>query len=272
MPLQPVTITRKFALFVCALLYALLLTGCGWRANGQVSREGPQIAAPGLSSISSITATANPAHEPTYAAYSRALFATAEAIAGALPTPSPLPNLNPDLAKDYQQDYLWSVARSTAVALFPPPVGYNPRSEITPYATPLGYPTDPPIPTVPYTATENGRIFSVSLRDNPVGKYLDCVDSWTGEISSRHVDAYAGTVKGNPNAGILIIGATEQGPVYPTVPEPEEASYSVSEYAPPSDSGALRIVAEASGRLSLQGADNLIYIFDINTRQWISTP
>lgn len=266
MPLQPVTMTRKFALFVCALLYALLLTGCGWRANGQVSREGPpQIAAPGLSSISSITATANPAHEPTYVVYARAVDATAQAIVSSLPTPSPIPNLRPDLEREEQRQYLWRIALPTAVALVPTlPPDYDPWSEKTPLPRLSPFPTEAPYPSIP---TANGKIYNRSLEDNPEGKMLGTVNYWVGKIGGSRTLVFAGHATGTPSQGIIIVETPLTGTLTPDGPTRQ-----INGYQTPTQVGAVRIIHEAGGRFTLQAADSSLLYFDISSRQWVSPP
>jgi hypothetical protein len=44
------------------------------------------------------------------------------------------------------------------------------------------------------------------------------------------------------------------------------------DYPTPTQSGFIRIISETGGLFTLQSVDGATFIFDLNTRQWISPP
>jgi hypothetical protein len=189
--------------------------------------------------------------------YAQVVQATAIAIAQTLPTPSPIPNAGPRVQEWKKREYLADASMRTAVAMYPPPPGYDPSSEFTPdTSTPL--PTEKPYP---YVATENGRIYSHSLMDDPEGKMIAHVNHWSGKIDNGGVTLFAGHHKENAAQGLLMTREVDPQ-------DPEKLRFQF--YATPTQSGAIRIIAETGGQFTLQAADGTTFIFDLNTRQWVS--
>lgn len=204
---------------------------------------------------------------PTYVYYAQVVHATAIALAQIIPTPSPVPSVHPEHQEDLKREYLAEAALATAVSMYPPPPGYDPHSEMTP-DTREPLPTEVPV-TYPYIATENGRIYSHSLQDAPEGRMMGHVNRWRGTVQGVGLTAFAGAAKhagfseDNVDQGILMTRQTNPQ-------DPEKLLYHF--YTPPTPSGALRVISESGGQLTLQaGAEGgVIFVFDLITRQWVS--
>jgi len=148
---------------------------------------------------------------------------------------------------------------------------------LTPYdpwdiQTPVGSPT-PPIAFVFDLATrqwvnpapnptEHGKIYDQSLEDDPIGKMLYCVNYWRGSLDQR-LGVYAGHINSDPAQGLILVRES--------IVENEEPKYRFTDYQTPTQIGALRIISEVGGYLTLRAADGSLLYFDLATRQWVSS-
>lgn len=203
--------------------------------------------------------TAGPAYE-TKVVYWRNLVATAEVIAQNLPTPTLISEIRPDWWEGVKQYFLMDIALQTAVAIYLPYTGYQPRPRHVPYEL-MPMPTEPPIPSIP---TGSGRLYNVSLEDNPIGKHLIHVNHWGGDIDGHPMWVYAGAVYDNITQGLLLVVTPIEGDEY------NRSNF--DEYLAPADVGALRITDESGGILTLQAADSTVLHFDLRSPQWVSQP
>ncbi|HET9493698.1 MAG TPA: hypothetical protein VFR15_05665 [Chloroflexia bacterium] len=248
-----------------SLIALAVLTACGRAEYGVVSPA----SSPSPETPTSVASTTIPTPYtpivatgvPTYVYYGQVVEATAFAIAQTLPTPSPIPSAHPMIQERKKREYLADASMRTAIAMYPPPPGYDPAAEYTPViATP--FPTETPR-IYPYIATENGRIYSHSLEDDPIGKMMGHVNRWTGSIEGRLITAYAGYVRYREAQGRLM--TVEENPQ-----DPERSLY--QNYDSPTQSGSLRIISEAVWRITMQSADGTTFVFDLATRRWVSPP
>jgi hypothetical protein len=249
---------------LCISLMALaLLAGCGGADYGVVSPA----SSPSPQTPTSVASTAIPTPYtpviatgvPTYVYYAQVVEATAIAIAQTLPTPSPIAGLHPDLQESAKRRYIVDIALQTAVALYPPPPNYDPRSEITPHVPLTPFPTEAPWPK---TLTQNGAIYNRSLEDDPTGRLLNSQNYWMGNVASEGTSVFAGSEKTGPDHGVIVVKWS--------LLEGGERVWRIVEYQAPAEVGALRIITEVDGQLTLQAADNSLLYFNLVTRQWVS--
>ncbi len=129
----------------------------------------------------------------------------------------------------------------------------SPASSLGPYPTEMPWPSHP---------TEHGKIYDKSLEDNPIGKMLYSVNYWIGSLDDQRLGVYAGHISTNPVQGLILVRES--------IVENGEPKYKFTEYLTLSQVGALRIISEIGGQLTLKAADGSLLYFDLTTRQWVN--
>lgn len=240
-----------------AILLCLILAGCS--GGGRSTQQGNRVSR--LEPAPSAIASPIVPYEPTYVVYARAFNATALAIVMSLPTPSPRPNLHPVRQDSEKREYLWKIALPTARALFPPPPDYDLSADITP---PAVLPVRTKVPP-PSEGTETGILWvQVPYPPDPTAEYIGAVNRWDGRLNDHALYVYAGHHLERPEEGVLLIQeAVQVGTEYET---------RVTDYRAPNQPGALRIIGERDGLLTIQAANGLLLYFDLATRSWVSPP
>ncbi len=187
--------------------------------------------------------------------YLQTLKVTAIAVAATLPTASPYADWPADKAMGFQQQDLMRRAYGTAVALYPPPQGYQPP-------LPTALTTVLPVSTEPIRLAGAGEIYDDS-GEGEFAKMLLIANQWYTTDSNRNIFVYAGSKfqRDDPQQGEILVvvydSTTHQIVSSPTL------------YMTPMRAGLVRVIAAVGERLTLRAQDGTLFYFDVPTRQWI---
>ena len=125
----------------------------------------------------------------------------------------------------------------------------------------IGEATEAARTPLPYTPT----ILSTGIyEDEPVkhsGKLLglDAQNGWSGFVDGYYAFLYAGALLSTPEQGVIIMVITM----------PSHTSF--EQYLTSTQHGALRVVSEQNHRLTLVAADEMVFYFDLPTRQFVTS-
>ncbi len=210
------------------------------------------------------SASADPTRSPTPTAlstaeislrYNNALEATAQAVFQRLPTLTPRSDLPVYQAEREQKSSLWSQALNTAIAIYPTPPGFDPRS--------LKDPTHPPAPThvIPGHVLGQGTLFDIPSIEPPCNM-IRTVNAWHGEIAGEKMRLCAGRVKDlASDAGILIV-ETQTG-------DPDNPVHDDLYYLPLAV-GAVGIIDIQGTTVILRSTAGELLAVDVAAHQWVT--
>jgi hypothetical protein len=199
-----------------------------------------------------------PGTTPTGAYSEEGLLATAEAIASTLPTASPDLGLPDNKAVGFQRNDLWNRAIRTAIALYPPPLGYHPPDLFTPVAHLTPLPTEPVRPAGAGSLYEDGW-------GGDYSKLMVIANQWWETVDAHNLFVYAGrNARTDPLQGQLLVAVYDSATLA-LVRGPDF-------YLTPSRHGLVRIIDAVGERLTLRTVDGTLFYFDVPRRQWVAPP
>jgi hypothetical protein len=210
--------------------------------------------------IPALTAVAGttPAITATAVYSTAALLATAEALASVLPTASPDLGLPDNKAVGFQRNDLWNRAIRTAIALYPPPLGYHPPDLFTPVAHLTPLPTEPVRPAGAGSLYEDGW-------GGDYSKLMVIANQWWETVDAHNLFVYAGrNARTDPLQGQLLVAVYDSATLA-LVRGPDF-------YLTPSRHGLVRIIDAVGERLTLRTVDGTLFYFDVPRRQWVAPP
>ncbi len=187
--------------------------------------------------------------------YNNELEATAQAIVQSLPTLTPRSDLPAYQAEREQKIELWSQALNTAIAIYPTPLGFDPRSLSDPIPSPA------PTHVIPSHPLSEGTLFDIPSIEPPCNM-IRAVNAWHGQIAGTKIRLCAGRVKDlASDAGILIVE---------TLTGDEDNPFHDELYYPPSGLGAVWITDIQGTNVILQSTAGELLAVNVASHQWVT--